>query len=52
MAGKSEQDPRYGAYVATEEELQIIDAAIASIEAGEVATEAEIEAALAKFRSA
>jgi hypothetical protein len=38
-------------YVATEEELRVIDEAIASLDAGEVATEAEIETALAKFRS-
>ena len=38
-------------YVATQEELQVIDAAIASIDAGEVASEVEVEAAFAKFRS-
>jgi hypothetical protein len=38
-------------YVATEEELRVIDDAIASLEAGEVATEAEVKAAFAKFRS-
>ena len=37
-------------YVATREELQIIDAAMASIDAGEVASEGEAEAAFAKFR--
>jgi hypothetical protein len=39
-------------YLATREELRIIDAAMASIDGGEVATEAEIEAVFAKFRSA
>jgi len=39
-------------YLATQEELRIIDAAMASIDAGEVATDAEIKAAFAKFRSA
>ena len=39
-------------YLATREELQIIDAAMASIDSGEVATDAEIKAAFAKFRSA
>jgi len=39
-------------YVATQEELRIIDAAMASIDAGEVATDAEIKAVFAKFRSA
>ena len=37
-------------YIATPEELQIIDAAIASIEAGEIASAAEIKAVFAKFR--
>jgi hypothetical protein len=36
-------------YVASREELQIIDAAMASIDAGEVASDREIEAAFAKF---
>jgi hypothetical protein len=39
-------------YVATREELRIIDAAIASIDAGDVVSEIEIRAAFAKFRSA
>jgi hypothetical protein len=39
-------------YLATQEELRIIDAAMASIDGGEVATDAEIKAAFAKFRSA
>jgi hypothetical protein len=39
-------------YVATLEELRAIDAAMASIDTGQVATDAEIRAALAKFRSA
>jgi hypothetical protein len=37
-------------YLATQEELRIIDAAIASIDDGKVATNAEIKAAFAKFR--
>jgi hypothetical protein len=41
-----------GDYVATHDELQAIDAAMASIDAGEVATDLEIEAAFAKFRKA
>jgi hypothetical protein len=45
-------DPKQnGEYIATEEELLAIDAAIASIDAGEAATESEVEAAFAKFRS-
>jgi hypothetical protein len=39
-------------YLATQEELRIIDAAMASIDGGEVATDTEIKAAFAKFRSA
>jgi hypothetical protein len=40
-----------GEYIATREELRIIDAAMASIDRGEVASDAEIEAAFAKFRA-
>jgi predicted transcriptional regulator len=39
-------------FVATREELQAVDAAMAAIDAGEIATEAEIETAFARFRSA
>jgi len=39
-------------YFATPEELRIIDAAMASVDAGKIATDAEISAAFAKFRSA
>ena len=39
-------------YLATREELQVIDAAIASIDRGDLASEAEIKAAFARFRSA
>ena len=39
-------------YQATQEELKIIDSAIASIDAGQSATDAEIKAVFAKFRSA
>jgi hypothetical protein len=38
-------------YLATREELRTIDAAMASIDAGEVATDTEIKAAFAKFRA-
>jgi hypothetical protein len=38
-------------YLATREELRIIDAAMASVDAGEAATDAEIKAAFAKFRA-
>ena len=41
-----------GDYLATRDELRVIDAAMASIDGGEAATDIEIEAAFAKFRSA
>ncbi len=50
VANQIENEWLGGDYVATDEELCIIDAAIASIDAGEFATEAEVEAAFAKFR--
>ena len=39
-------------YHATQEELRIIDAAMTSIDAGEIATDDEIKTAFAKFRQA
>jgi hypothetical protein len=47
----TDQRPRDREYVATEEELHAIDEAIVSLDAGEAATEAEVKAAFAKFRS-
>ena len=41
-----------GNYVATREELEAIDAAIASLDAGEFASDEEVQAAFAKFRPA
>jgi hypothetical protein len=38
-------------YLATQQELNIIDAAMASIDAGEAATDVEIENLFAKFRA-
>jgi hypothetical protein len=43
---------RSGEYQATEEELRAIDEAIAELDRGEVASEAQVRAAFAKFRSA
>jgi hypothetical protein len=43
---------RTGEYHATDEELRAIDEAIAELDRGEVAGEAQIKAAYAKFRSA
>jgi hypothetical protein len=42
----------HGNYVATRDELEAIDAAIASLDAGDFASDAEVQAAFAKFRSA
>ena len=52
VANQIERELQGRDYLATREELQIIDAAIASIDGGEVAAHVEIEAAFAKFRSA
>ena len=43
-------EPQSQDYVASDEELQILDAAMAAIDRGEIATDAEVEAAFAKFR--
>jgi hypothetical protein len=48
---KSKNERKGRDYIATREELRTIDAAIASIDRGEVATDAEIKAAFAKFRT-
>ena len=52
VANQIESELQGRDYLATQEELQVIDAAMASIDAGEVATDAEIKAAFAKFRPA
>jgi hypothetical protein len=52
VANEIESELQGRDYLATREELHIIDAAMASIDSGEVATEFEIKAAFAKFRSA
>lgn len=52
VANQIESELQGRDYFATQEELQVIDAAMASIDAGEVATDAEIKAAFAKFRPA
>jgi hypothetical protein len=43
---------RSGEYQATEDELRAIDQAIAELDGGEAANEAQVRAAFAKFRSA
>jgi hypothetical protein len=45
-------EPQGGEFIATREELQAIDAAISAVDAGDIATDAEIKAAFEKFRSA
>ncbi|MDE2380152.1 MAG: hypothetical protein KGM94_23035 [Bradyrhizobium sp.] len=50
IAAEIESELRGGEYPATAEELRIIDAAIASVDLGEVATDADVAAAFAKFR--
>jgi hypothetical protein len=52
IANQIESELQAKDYQATQEELRIIDSAMASIDAGESATNAEITAVFAKFRSA
>jgi len=52
IANQIENELQAGDYLATRDELQTIEAALASIDAGEAASDAEIEAAFAKFGSA
>ena len=52
VANQIESELQAKDYQATQEELKIIDSAIASIDAGQWATDAEIKAVFAKFRSA
>jgi hypothetical protein len=49
VANEIENELQSQDYVATREELEIIDAAIAAIDAGQVATEADVEAVFRKF---
>jgi hypothetical protein len=52
IANQIESELQGKDYQATREELRIIDSAMASIDAGESATDAEIKTVFAKFRSA
>ena len=52
VANQIESELQAKDYQATQEELKIINSAIASIDAGQSATDAEIKAVFAKFRSA
>ena len=50
IASEIENELLGGEYLATQEELRSIDTALASIDRGEVATDAEVAEAFAKFR--
>lgn len=52
IANQIENELQGQDYLASQEELRIIDAAMASIDAGETASDAEIKTAFAKFRQA
>jgi hypothetical protein len=52
VVNQIESELHGGDYIATREELEIIDAAIASIDAGETVSPAEIKALFAKYRQA
>ena len=52
LANQIENELQGQDYQATQEELRIVDAAMASIDAGETATDAEIKTAFARFRRA
>jgi hypothetical protein len=52
VANQIENELQGRDYLATQEELRIIDAAMTAIDSGEVATDIEIKAAFAKFRPA
>ena len=49
IASEIESELLGGEYLATQDELRSIDAALASIDRGEVATDAEVAEAFAKF---
>ena len=52
VANQIERELQGQDYLATREELRIIDDAMASIDSGKVATDVEIKAAFAEFRTA
>jgi hypothetical protein len=52
IAQEIEGELRGGEYQASREELRAIDAAIASVDRGEIATDEQVRTAFAKFRSA
>ena len=50
VASQIESELRDNEYVATQDELQVIDDAMASLDAGEFAADSEVAAVFAKFR--
>jgi hypothetical protein len=52
VSNQTESELPDGVFIATAEDLLAIDTAIAAIDAGEIATDAEVKAAFAKFRPA
>ena len=50
VASQIESELRDNEYMATPDELQVIDDAMASLDAGEFAADSEVAAAFAKFR--
>jgi hypothetical protein len=50
VAAQIESELQGDGYTATQNEQQVIDEAMASLDAGEFATDAEVAAAFAKFR--
>jgi hypothetical protein len=52
VSNQAENELQGSEYVATAVELRAIDTAMAAIDAGEIATDADVKAAFAKFRPA
>ena len=51
LANEIENELQGKDYIATREELQAIDEAVASLDRGEAASDREVEAAFARFRA-
>jgi hypothetical protein len=49
VADQIESELKSGDYVASPDELEIIDSAVAAVDRGEIATEAAVAAAFARF---
>jgi hypothetical protein len=50
LAGQIDAEVQGGTYHATREELRMLDEALAAVERGEIATDAEVEAVFSKHR--